>query len=57
MFLYKYQDWTYYIEEMDTVVVLEESGQTVRIHDIIAEKTPRFTYLGNFLMHFQPKEI
>lgn len=57
MFLYRYRDWTYYIEERDTVVVVEDSGQLVRLHDIVAEQMPGFKDLEPFLRQFQRSEI
>jgi hypothetical protein len=42
---------------MDVVIVAEDSGQALRLHDILAEDMPRFTDLEPFLAHFQKNEI
>ena len=57
MFLYKYQDWSYYLEDLDVVIVVEETEKAIRPHDVIAEKMPQIGDLEGFLGHFRKREI
>jgi GNAT superfamily N-acetyltransferase len=57
MFLYYYQSWSYYLEDIDTIIVVEEKEDRLRIHDIIAEKMPNLSDIETFLAQFEKKEI
>lgn len=57
MFLYELRDWTYYIESLDAVVVVEETESAIRVHDVIAKSMPLETDLEAFLGTFKASEI
>ena len=57
IFLYVFQDWCYYSKQLDTVVVIEELNDRLRIHDIAAEKMPVFLDIENFAGQFGKEEI
>lgn len=57
MFLYVYQSWSYYVEDKDTVIVVEETEDRLRIHDIVAKKMPKLSDIEAFLAQFKRKEI
>jgi hypothetical protein len=57
MFLYNYQDKSYYIESIDTIIVIEQDGYTLRIHDVVATKMPGLKDIEPFLGCFPHKEI
>lgn len=57
MFLYNYQDKSYYIESIDTIIVIEQNGYTLRIHDVVAAKMPGLKDIEPFLGCFPYKEI
>ena len=52
MFLYEYGGWTFYLEDLDAVIVAEETARGVRIHDILARAIPSFREIGSFLSRF-----
>lgn len=57
MFLYLYQSWSYYLEDIDTVIVVEETEDRLRIHDIVANKMPKLSNIEIFLAQFKKEEI
>ncbi|MBU0518769.1 GNAT family N-acetyltransferase [bacterium] len=57
MLLYPYVDLTYYIEELDTVVIAEQTADGIRIHDVIAPKMPTFAELEPFFRQFGSRHI
>ncbi len=57
MFLYVFRDWSYYLEDLDAAIVVEEADDKIRVHDIIARKMPRFAEIERFLGHFQKGEM
>jgi hypothetical protein len=57
MFLYYYQSWSYYLEDIDTVVVIETKEDRLRIHDIVAKKMPKLSDIETFLGQFKKREI
>jgi ribosomal protein S18 acetylase RimI-like enzyme len=57
MFLYLYQNWSYYLEDIDTVIVVEEMKDRLRIHDIVAKQMPRLSDIESFLAHFKKEEV
>ena len=57
MFLYCFRDWSYYLEEIDAVAVVEETGDRLRVHDIVAKRMPRLSDIEGFLAQFKKKEI
>jgi GNAT superfamily N-acetyltransferase len=57
MFLYLYQRWSYYLEDIDTVIVVEETKDRLRIHDIVAKQMPRLSDIESFLAQFKKAEI
>jgi GNAT superfamily N-acetyltransferase len=57
MFLYVYQSWSYYLEDIDAVIVVEEKEDRLRIHDIVAKKMPSLSDIETFLRQFKKKEI
>jgi GNAT superfamily N-acetyltransferase len=57
MFLYFYQSQSYYLEDIDTVIVVEETNDRLRIHDIVAKKMPKLSDVGFFLAQFEKEEI
>lgn len=57
MFLYAYRDWTYYVEELDTIVVVEQTDSAIVIHDIVAERMPLESDLESVLGTFKQEEI
>ncbi len=57
MFLYVYQSWSYYLADIDTVVVVEETEDRLRIHDIVAKKMPKLSDIEIFLAQFRKEEI
>lgn len=57
MFLYLYQGWSYYLEDIDTVIVVEDTKDRLRIHDIVAKQMPRLSDIESFLAQFKKEEI
>jgi ribosomal protein S18 acetylase RimI-like enzyme len=57
MFLYLYQGWSYYLEDIDTVIVVEETKDRLRIHDIVANQMPKLSDIEIFLAQFKKEEI
>jgi ribosomal protein S18 acetylase RimI-like enzyme len=57
MFLYLYQNWSYYLEDIDTVIVVEETNDQLRIHDIVARQMPKLSDIESFLAQFKKEEI
>jgi GNAT superfamily N-acetyltransferase len=57
MFLYVYQSWSYYLEDIDAVIVAEETKDRLRIHDIVAEQMPKVSDIESFLVQFKKDEI
>ncbi len=57
MFLYFYQSWSYYLEDIDTVIVAQEMGDRLRIHDIVAKKMPKLSDIESFLAQCEKKGI
>jgi GNAT superfamily N-acetyltransferase len=57
MFLYHYQSRSYYLEDIDTVIVAEEMEGRLRIHDIVAKKMPKLSDIEMFLAQFEKEEI
>ena len=57
MFVYLYQSQIYYVEHIDTLIVAEEEGDRLRIHDIVAARTPRLSAIEGFLAHFNKNEV
>jgi len=57
MFLYLYQNQSYYLEDIDTVIVVEETEDRLRIHDIVANKMPKLSDIEIFLAQFKKQEI
>jgi ribosomal protein S18 acetylase RimI-like enzyme len=57
MFLYLFQSWSYYFEDIDTVIVVEETKDRLRIHDIVAKRMPKLSDIEIFLAQFKKEEI
>ncbi|MCP4657625.1 MAG: GNAT family N-acetyltransferase [bacterium] len=57
MFLYTYQEWTYFLEDVDAVIVAEETADRLRIHDIVATEMPRLSDVESFLAQFKKEEV
>ena len=57
MFFYSYQSWSYYLEDIDTVIVAEETEDRLRIHDIVANEMPKLSDIEIFLAQFEKEEI
>jgi len=57
MFLYSYQEWSYFLEDIDAVIVAEETADRLRIHDIVATEMPQLSDVGMFLAHFGKEDI
>jgi len=57
MFLYVYHDKAFYIEEIDTVVLIEVTETQLLVHDIIYAKKPCFSIIETFLSRFGKEEI
>jgi GNAT superfamily N-acetyltransferase len=57
MFLYVYQGWSYYLEDIDAVIVVEETKDRLRIHDIVARQMPKLSDIDSFLAQFKKDEI
>jgi len=57
MFLYLYQGQSYYLEDIDTVIVAEQMEDRLRIHDIVAKKMPKLSHIETFLAQFKKQEI
>ncbi|MHC4942168.1 MAG: hypothetical protein ACYTG7_04040 [Planctomycetota bacterium] len=57
MFLYVYPEMTFYIEDLDAVVVAEARHDRIRIHDVVASTMPGLADLEDFLASFEKKEI
>jgi ribosomal protein S18 acetylase RimI-like enzyme len=57
MFLYVYQSWSYYLQDVDTVIVVEEAEDRVRIHDIVAKVMPKLSDIETFLGQFEKEGI
>lgn len=51
-FLYEYAGRSFYLEELDAVIVVEETADHVRIHDIVARTMPDRVYLAAVPAHF-----
>lgn len=56
MFLYVYRSWSFHLEDLDAVIVAEETVDRLRIHDIVAGKMPHLSEVEAFLAPFG-KEI
>lgn len=57
VFLYFYRDCSYYVEDLDTVVVAGEHDGRVRVYDIVAPKMPGLQDLLPFFSHFEKPDI
>jgi len=57
MFLYSYQNRSYYVRDIDAVVVVEEKGERIRVHDVVAKKIPVLEQLLPFFRFFGKSEI
>jgi GNAT superfamily N-acetyltransferase len=57
MFLYIYRSWSYYLKDIDAVVVVEDKENRLRIHDIVAKKMPKLSDIETFLAQFEKQEI
>ena len=57
MFLYLYQSQSYYLEDIDAVIVVEEREDRLRIHDIVAHQMPKLSDIEIFLAQFKKEEI
>ncbi len=57
MFLYPYQDQSYYLEDIDTVIAVEETKDRLRIHDIVANQMLKLSDIEGFLAQFKKEEI
>jgi hypothetical protein len=57
VFLYFYQECSYYVEDLDTIVVVEEKIDRMRVYDIVAQKMPSFQDLLPFFGHFKKPDI
>ena len=57
MFLYVYQNQTYYLDEIDTLIVAEEGGDRLRIHDIVSSKMPKLSAIERFLAHYNKSQV
>lgn len=57
MFLYPFRDHSYYIEEMNSVIVVEELPDRLRVHDIVAARMPRIGEILPYLKNFKKEEI
>ncbi len=57
MFLYVYQSWSYYLEDLDIVIVVEETKDRLRIHDIVAKQMPKLSDIESFLAQFKKDGI
>ncbi|NNF99354.1 MAG: hypothetical protein HKM93_08250 [Desulfobacteraceae bacterium] len=57
MFLYEYHDNSFYIEDIDTVIIVKETETRLLVHDIVSEKTPCFSDIEPFLSQFGKEEI
>lgn len=56
MFLYVFRDWTYYLEDMDTVIAVREEDDCLIVCDIAAENMPDFNGIAGFLGGFRKQE-
>jgi GNAT superfamily N-acetyltransferase len=57
MFLYAFQDCTYYIEHLDTIAVVEQTESSIRIHDVVATTMPLEKDLEAALGTFKAEEV
>ncbi len=57
MLLYPFRDQIYYLEEQSIVIVLDDSGEQLKVHDIITAEMPRFTDIESFIANFQKREV
>jgi GNAT superfamily N-acetyltransferase len=57
MYLYAYPSMTFLLEDLDTVVVAEDKGDRMWIHDVMAASMPRLSDLTAFLACFGKKEV
>jgi GNAT superfamily N-acetyltransferase len=57
IFLYFYQNWSFYLQDIDTIVVAQEKEGRLRIHDIVARKMPKLSHIETFLAQFNKQEI
>ena len=56
MFLYVFRDWTYYLEDSDTVIAIREEDDCLIVYDILAENMPDFNWIAGFLGSFGKQE-
>jgi GNAT superfamily N-acetyltransferase len=57
MLLYVYADNIFYIEDIDTVIVIEQTEARLLVHDIVAKKMPRFSEIEFLLSQFGKEEV
>jgi GNAT superfamily N-acetyltransferase len=57
MFLYVYQSQSYYLEDIDTVIVVEKKEDRLRIHDVVANEMPKLSDIEIFLAQFEKEEM
>jgi GNAT superfamily N-acetyltransferase len=52
-----YRDWLYYLPGFDLIIVVEPSGDSIRIHDIVGRSMPGLASIESFLAQFQPHQV
>lgn len=57
MFLYFYRNSGYYLPDLDCIVIVEDTEDRLRIHDIIAKRMPVYKDLEDFFCTFKKREI
>jgi len=57
MFLYLYSDLTYYLAEIDSIVVAQIKGDRLCIYDIVASRMPELPGLEPMINHFGKQEL
>lgn len=57
MFLYVYESQTYYLEDIDALIVAEDTGDRLRIHDIVAARMPELSAIDQLLAQFDKNDV
>jgi GNAT superfamily N-acetyltransferase len=57
MFLYAYPQQTYFLEDLDALVVVEAAEDRLRVHDVVAREMPRSSDIMPFLARFEKAQV
>ena len=57
MLIGPYRDWLYILPELDVVVVIEPTAESIRIHDIVGRSMPDVASIKGFLARFRKPRV